>query len=148
MAAPEVLEAFWAPLEQAIAAFAAYGDAEMIRECQCLAKEVLGRDGKCIILAIDEAGTLCGGGEEGNEKFQSPLTALTIFEGEVFGVFLDTSSKVRGFVTSKSRGLVRGPQGRFSQLLRPYYTLPPYGIFDIPAELAAMRIEAPSHKGH
>ncbi len=144
---PERPKGFWAEAHQEAKACATFGEAAIVRKCQDLAKKILTNGVECIVLAIDEAGTICGDSKTGNERFQNLLDALTVLEGRVFGVFLDTLSMVRGFTPAESHGLAGGPQGRFTKLFRPIFCLPTSGIFDVLAELATLLVGAPPSRG-
>ncbi len=144
---PERPKEFSAEAYEEAKAYTTFGEAIMVGKCQDLAKEILGNGIECIILAIDEAGTLCRDEKAESAKLQSLLNALMVFEGGVFGVFLDTLSKVQGFAPAESRGRAGEPQGRFTKLFQPIFCLPTSRIFDVPAELATLLVEAPPSRG-
>ncbi len=119
-----------------------------MQRCHLLADRILVGEARLIIFAFDEAGPLCQGRDgQRSPRFLCLLEALTAFGGKVLGVFLDMSSKVRGYLPEESSGLPGSTPGRFARLFRPVYWFATTGILQAPPEVLAMLVRVVSESG-
>ncbi len=147
----ETSKFFWAAAHKAACGepYARLDEVGLAEACRSLLSELLAASGrKRVIFSLDEAAPLCKKRtvEEGT-VFQDFLDALLVFPSGVFGILLDTSSRVHDFCPRKlcTRAVGRGRQPAI--LFPLFFCFPTHGILEVPEALSAMDTVTHPRKG-